>query len=62
MKKIGIILGTERDLTPLPSYYKKYKKAFDTALEDLELTGGIDDLSYDIQIYALAKKFSTQKC
>ncbi len=58
MKKIGIILGTERDLTPLPSYYKKHKKAFDTALKDLELTEGIDDLSYDIQIYALAKKFS----
>ena len=62
MKKIGIILGTET--SPIEGlgkefkkYYKKHKKHFDLALKDLELNS-LEDLSYDIQIYALLKKNS----
>ena len=60
MKRIGIILGTET--SPIEGqgkefkqYYKKHKKHFDLALKDLELNE-LEDLSYDIQIYALLKK------
>jgi len=60
MKKIGIILGTET--SPIEGtgkefkgYYKKHKKSFDSALQELELHS-LEDLSYDIQIYALLKK------
>ena len=58
MKKIGIIIGTERDLIPSREYYKKYKKIFQESLKELDLNVGIYDLSYDIQIFALAKKFA----
>ena len=60
MKRIGIILGTET--SPIEGhgkefkqYYKKHKKHFDTALQELELDN-LEDLSYDIQIFALLKK------
>jgi len=64
MKRIGIILGTET--SPIEGlgkefnqYYKKHKKHFDLALKDLELNS-LEDLSYDIQIYALLKKNAPQ--
>lgn len=60
MKRIGIMLGTETcpiegQGTEFKKYYKKHKKCFDMALEELELEN-LEDLSYDIQIFALLKK------
>ena len=60
MKKIGIMIGTETSPiegkgTEFRKYYKKHKKYFDSALQELELQN-LEDLSYDIQIFALLKK------
>jgi len=54
MKTIGVIIGTEME--PLnETYYKKHKTAFDHVIEELDLDGK-DEISYDIQMYALIKK------
>ena len=56
MKKIGIIIGTEIESVN-QKYYLKHKKHFDDVIEELELDS-IEDISYDIQIYTLIKKFA----
>ena len=56
MKKIGITIGSE--IEPINrQYYLKHKKHFDDVIEELELDS-IEDISYDIQIYTLIKKFA----
>ena len=52
MKRIGVIIGTERQPEEEEiKYYQKHKKQFDKTLEDLQLNG-LQDLSYDIQIFS----------
>tara|TARA_B100000131_G_scaffold319978_1_gene366996 strand:- start:581 stop:1588 length:1008 start_codon:yes stop_codon:yes gene_type:complete len=58
MKKIGVTIGTE--IEPISKgYYKKHKKIFDEVMEELELES-TDEISYDIQQYALIKKFASK--
>ncbi len=58
MKKIGITIGSER--VPIEKeYYLKHKKAFDEIIYELsDVVGGLEDLTYDIQIYALLRKYA----
>ena len=56
MKRIGIIIGSER--VPISdNYYRKYSKIFDKILDELN----IDEITYDIAIYALAKHYSPKE-
>lgn len=57
MKKIGIIIGSEK--LPLVDfeYYKKHKKEFDNTIKEFNLKK-ISDLTYDIQIYSILKHLS----
>ena len=56
MKKIGVTIGSE--IEPIDKkYYLKHKKDFDNVIEELELES-IEELSYDIQMYTLIKKFA----
>ena len=56
MKKIGIIIGSQR--VPIDyQYYKKHKKAFDETMTELDIDD-LEDFTYDIQIYSILKKVS----
>ncbi len=56
MKKIGVTIGS--DIEPLnKTYYKKHKKAFDNVIKELDFDN-YEDISYDIQMYALIKHFA----
>ena len=58
MKKIGITIGSER--VPIEKkYYLKHKKAFDEVMSELsDVIEDLEDLTYDVQIYALLKKYA----
>lgn len=58
MKRIGITIGSER--VPVEKkYYLKHKKAFDEVMSELsDVIEDLEDLTYDVQIYALLKKYA----
>ena len=58
MKRIGITIGSER--VPIDKkYYLKHKKAFDEVMIELsDVVEDLEDLTYDVQIYALLKKYA----
>ena len=58
MKKIGITIGSER--VPISKkYYLKHKKVFDEVMIELsDVVNDLEDLTYDVQIYALLKKYA----
>ncbi len=53
MKTIGIFIGSER--VPISKkYYQKYRKIMDQTCDELD----VDEITYDIAIYALTKHYS----